>query len=60
MNSVIGSLNTLKTYVTNYDNAFKSTQASLSTFSTILQSSFNEATNLTSGTFNGMDCRVIG
>lgn len=63
MNAVIAKLNILKTDVTSYDTAFQTVQASLSTFSTILQSSqnnFKGTTDLTTGTFNGMDCRVVG
>jgi hypothetical protein len=60
MNAVLGSLSTLQADVTSYDNSFKGVQANLTTFATILQTNFNGITNLTSGTFSGMDCRVIG
>lgn len=36
MNGVITSLNTLTTYVTDYDNSFKSVQSSLTSFKNIL------------------------
>jgi hypothetical protein len=60
MNTVLSSLTALLTGVTDYDNTFKNIQANITTFSTILQTSFDGITNLTAGTFNGMDCRVIG
>jgi hypothetical protein len=60
MNTVLTSMNTLLTDVTDYDNFFKQVQANVTTFSTILQTNFDGTTNLTAGTFNGMDCRVIG
>ena len=59
-NTVLDSLNTLLSDVTAYDNYYKNILANVSTFSTILQTNFDGITNLTSGTFNGMDCRVIG
>lgn len=57
---VLANLSTLQTKITDYDTTFKGTQANISTYSTILQTNFNGLTNLTSGTFNGLDCRVIG
>ena len=60
MSSVTTSLNTLQTQINNYDTAFKNTQANISTYKTILETNFNSLTNLTSGTFNGLDCRVLG
>jgi hypothetical protein len=59
-NTVLPSLNTLLSDVTSYDNYYKTILANVSTFSTILQTNFDGTTNLTAGTFNGMDCRVIG
>lgn len=60
MATVQTSLSSLLTSVTNYDNAFKAVQANITTFSTILQTNYDGLTNLLTGTFNGMDCRVIG
>ena len=60
MTTVQTSLSSLLTSVTTYDNAFKAVQANISTFSTILQTNYDGLTNLVTGTFNGMDCRVIG
>lgn len=60
MATVQSSLSSLLTSVTNYDNSFKGVQANITTFSTILQTNFDGLTNLITGTFNGMDCRVIG
>ncbi len=60
MTAVIASLNTIQTNVLSYDTAFKGTQSNLSTFSTILQTNYAGTTNTLTGTFNGMDCRVIG
>jgi hypothetical protein len=60
MHGVLADLTTLKSKVTDYDTTFKAIQANISTYSTILQTNFNGQTNLTSGTFNGLDCRVIG
>ena len=60
MNIVLANLTTLQSKITDYDTTFKATQANISTYSTILQTNFNGLTNLTSGTFNGLDCRVIG
>ncbi len=60
MDSVLGSLTTLNSHVIDYDNYFKNVQANVTTFSNILQENYDGITNLTAGTFNGMDCRVIG
>jgi hypothetical protein len=60
MDTVLATLTTLNTDVIDYDNYFKNVQANVTTFSTILQTNFDRTTNLTAGTFNGMDCRVIG
>jgi hypothetical protein len=60
MNLVLTDLNSLQTKITDYDNTFKATQASISTYSTILETNYNGLTNLTSGSFNGLDCRVLG
>ena len=46
--------------VTNYDNAVKTIQASLNSFKSNLETNFNSETNLTSGSFNGVDCSVMG
>lgn len=55
-----GDLDNLKTYVDTYDTSMKKIQASLSSFKENLQINFNSETNLTSGSFNGMDCRSLG
>jgi len=60
MNGVLTALTGLGTSISTYDTNFKNTQANITTYSTILQSNFNSITNLTAGTFNGLDCRVIG
>jgi hypothetical protein len=60
MNGVLTALTSLGLSISNYDTNFKIAQANITTYSTILQSNFNPITNLTAGTFNGLDCRVIG
>ena len=60
MNGVLSDIINLGVSISNYDTNFKSTQANITTYSSILQSNFDAITNLTSGTFNGLDCRVIG
>jgi len=60
MNAVLADLTTLQSKINDYDTTFKATQANVSSYSSILQTNFNGLTNLTVGTFNGLDCRVIG
>jgi hypothetical protein len=60
MAGVATSLADLLNKVTDYDNTFKATQANISNYKTILESSYNGVDNLTAGTFNGLDCRVLG
>ena len=60
MSGVTTSLNTIETSITDYDTSFKGTQANISSYESILTSNYNGITNLTAGTFNGMDCRVLG
>jgi hypothetical protein len=60
MNGVLTALTSLGTSISAYDTNFKNAQANITTYATILQSNFGTTTNLTAGTFNGLDCRVIG
>ncbi len=60
MTNVLTSLTNLQSKITDYQTTFNAIQANISTYSTILQSSFNDQINLVSGSFNGLDCRVIG
>jgi len=60
MQTVLTDLTTLQTRMTAYDNSLKAVQANISSYATILQSNYNPITNLLSGSFNGLDCRVIG
>jgi hypothetical protein len=60
MTSVLSDLSSLQTKITDYDTTFKSSQANISTYATILQTNYNGQTNLTAGSFNGLDCRVLG
>ena len=60
MSQVTTDLTNLLSKVTDYDTTFKGTQANISTYKTILESSYNGLTNLTAGTYNGLDCRVLG
>jgi len=60
MDSVNGSLASLKTIVDDYTTKANSVKAGLNSFKTTLEANLNSMTNLTSGSFNGMDCRAIG
>ena len=60
MSGVTTDLTNLQTKINDYDTSFKGTQANISTYKTILETNFDPITNLTSGTFNGLDCRVLG
>ena len=60
MQTVTSNLNNIQTNVGGYATATQATQSNISTFSTILQTNFDSTTNVTSGSFNGVDCRVIG
>lgn len=60
LENVQSTLDTESAAVTNYDNAVKTIQANLNSFKSNLETNFNSETNLTSGSFNGVDCRVLG
>jgi len=60
MNSVQSNLNNLQANINLYDTKFKSSQSNISAYTTILKTNFDSTTNVTSGSFNGLDCRVIG
>jgi hypothetical protein len=59
MDTVDGSLDNLKTVVNDYTSKVDTEKASINKFKTALQSNLDSMTNLTSGSFNGMDCRII-
>jgi hypothetical protein len=60
MDAVNGSIDSLKIIVDNYATKVSSVKAAVNSFKTTLEANLNSMTNLTSGSFNGMDCRVIG
>ena len=60
MNAVQTNIDNIKLAVDDYDLSMKTIQASLNTFKSNLETNFDSETNLTSGSFNGVDCRVVG
>jgi hypothetical protein len=60
MSTATSSLNSDLTNINSYDTDFKATQSNISTYKTILETNYNGLTNLTAGTFYGLDCRVLG
>lgn len=60
MDTMNGTLNSIKTLVDNYATKTNSVKAGLNSFKTTLQANLDSMTNLTSGSFNGVDCRTIG
>ena len=60
MQTVTSNLAAIQTTVLSYDTSMKTIQASLNSFKSNLETNFNSETNLTSGSFNGLDCRVVG
>ncbi len=60
MDSVNGSISYLKTMVDDWATKTNSVKAGVNSFKTALETNFNSMTNLTSGSFNGVDCRVVG
>jgi hypothetical protein len=54
------NLNNIKSFVQNYDTKLKSVQANVNTFKTNLNTNFDSTNNLVYGSFNGVDCRVVG
>lgn len=59
MDSVNGSISSLKVIVDDYTTKANSVKAGVNSFKTTLETNMNSMTNLTSGSFNGMDCRTI-
>jgi hypothetical protein len=60
MDSVNGSISFLKGMVDDWTTKTNSVKAGVNAFKTALETNFNSMTNLTSGSFNGVDCRVVG
>lgn len=60
MDSLISSLNSLKVLVDDYAVKTNSIKASLNSFKTTLETNINSMTNSTSGSFQGIDCKIIG
>lgn len=60
MDTVNTSIASLKTIVDDYAVKANSVKAGLNSFKTTLEANLNSMTNLTSGSFNGMNCRAIG
>ena len=60
LESVQNTLDAQSALVTDYDNSVKTIQANLNSFKSNLETNFDSTTNLTSGSFNGVDCRVLG
>lgn len=60
MDMVNSSIVSLKTTVDDYATKVSSVKASLNSFKTTLEANLDSMTNLTSGSFNGVDCKVIG
>ncbi len=60
MDTVNASINSLKVLVDDYATKVNSVKAALNSFKTTLEANLNSMTNLTSGSFNGIDCRTIG
>jgi hypothetical protein len=60
MDTVNTTIASLKTIVDDYAVKANSVKAGLNSFKTTLEANLNSMMNLTSGSFNGMDCRAIG
>lgn len=60
LQAVQNTLDAQSALVTDYDNSVKTIQANLNSFKSNLETNFDSTTNLTSGSFNGVDCRVLG
>lgn len=60
LSTVQTNLNTLNTNVNNYQSKVSTIQGNLNSFKSNLIQNFNSQTNLATGSFNGVDCRVIG
>lgn len=58
--TVQSNLDNIKTNVVSYESRVQTIQGSLSSFKSTLVQNFNSQTNLVTGSFNGVDCRVIG
>lgn len=59
METTKDKVNNIKTVVKDYTKKVDSVKASLNTFQTSLETNFDSMTNLKSGSFNGMDCKII-
>lgn len=60
LTSVQTNLSNIQGNTSTYELTVGPIVSSLSSFNTILQQNFNSQMNLTSGSFYGVDCRVIG
>ncbi len=54
------NINTIKTNVNNYRSSVASIQGNVNGFQSNLVQNFNSQTNQLTGSFNGVDCRVVG
>jgi hypothetical protein len=53
-------LNNIQTNVNNYRSTVSAIQGNINGFQSNLVQNFNSQTNQAGGSFNGVDCRVIG
>jgi hypothetical protein len=60
LGTVQTDLNTIQANVNNYKSTVSVIQGNLNGFQSNLVQNFNSQTNQASGSFNGVDCRVIG
>ena len=60
MATVQANINNIKTNVNNYESKVSTIQGNLNSFKSNLVQNFNSLTNLVYGSFNGVDCRVVG
>lgn len=58
--SVQSNLDTIQTNVNTYQSKVSTIQGNLNSFKSNLLQNFNSQTNLATGSFNGLDCRVLG
>jgi hypothetical protein len=59
MTSINTTINNLYTTTLDYVSEVGSVKANLNSFTTTMQSNMDSMTNNVTGTFNGVDCRVI-
>lgn len=60
MNTIQTNVNSINTNVNTYQSKVGTIQGNLNSFKSNLIQNFNSLTNLAYGSFNGVDCRVIG